>query len=189
MKALLILGVAIASNCFAQNLEGYYTYSKGVYNIEDGFILQGSTDYGGIQPNYLIDLSSDKAVREFLQYSRELRHLPVDERVALVGDYVKNALPHGEYDSAPYLEALEEYRNKGKAIPLKEYLRCEAGVCRENSLFTHLGLKEAGVDNRYVYAQVEQIVNGKSYVEDHAFVVMERNGELYTVDPYNSNFD
>lgn len=186
---LIFLFFFLSFKALAQELRGYEVYNKGIYNIEDGFILQGSSDFGGIQPNYKIDLYSDLKMKDFLNYSRDLRSLPTDEKMAKIFSYIKQTLRKGSYSEPSYLKLLKKYKKRGEPIPISEYINCSAGVCRENALFLHLGLKEAGVENRYVYAKVEQSYGGYVHSEDHAFVIYRKDSGLYIADSYNNAFN
>ncbi len=186
---ILVLFLTLQFKCFAQEIEGFDSFSFGVHNIEDGYILQGSTDFGGIQPNYDINLSSSLEIKEFIEYSRSLEGLKTKEIIKRLRKKVKTLIPQGDYNGSDYLLKLEEYRETGKPIPLSEYLNCRSGVCRENAIFMHIGLKNAGIESRYVYTQAKSVNFGSVRVEDHAIVIMKDKGRLKIVDSYFSNFN
>lgn len=188
MRLSILLFLFISYVCSAQDLAGYDSYSSGIYNIEDGFVLQGSSDYGGLQPNYDIDLRSSHKIQELMDYARSLRELPQKQIIKRLKNRVRSALRDGSYRGRDYLDLLERYRDANQAVPLAEYLNCSAGVCRENSILMHLSLKEAGVENRYMYVQAQATSMGTTRVEDHALVVVKRDEKLIIVDSYNSNF-
>lgn len=170
----------------------------GFVELYDGAYVQGSKSFGGIQPDYRIDLTDPDLVKFIKQVKRAVNlsykiHLlnaigkkeaARTKTIELVSALVHEALPLGQYDSAPYLEVLKEHRLKDIDISLGSYLRCGAGVCRENALITHVALKAVGIENKYVYAFVQQ----GQRAEDHAIVVVEDKNGRWIVDPYNSNF-
>ena len=89
------------------------------------------------------------------------------------------------------MKVLEEFRLQNLDITLGSYLRCGAGVCRENALLTHFALKAAGIDNQFVYIHASREIN---HSEDHAIVIIEDRDGRWIIDPYNSslhgkNFD
>ncbi|MFM6927955.1 MAG: transglutaminase domain-containing protein [Bdellovibrio sp.] len=170
----------------------------GFVDLYDGAYVQGSKSFGGIQPDYRIDLTDPDLVKFIKQIKRAVAlsykiHLlnaigkkdaARTKTIELVAALVHEALPLGQYDSAPYLEVLKEHRLKDIDISLGSYLRCGAGVCRENALITHVALKAVGIENKYVYAFVQQ----GQRAEDHAIVVVQDQSGRWIVDPYNSNF-
>lgn len=170
----------------------------GFVDLYDGSYVQGSKSFGGIQPDYRIDLTDPDLVKFIKQVKRAItlsykiqilnaigkKEAARTKTIELVSALVHEALPLGEYDSAPYLEVLKEHRLKDIDISLGSYLKCGAGVCRENALITHVTLKAVGIENKYVYAFVQQ----GQQTEDHAFVVVQDQNGRWVVDPYNSNF-
>ena len=80
---------------------------------------------------------------------------------------------------------MEEYRLKGENVPLSKYVAIKAGVCREHALIYHMALKEAGVENSFIYAKV--FMNSRS--EEHALNVVNIDGELRSFDSYNRFFN
>lgn len=179
--------------------EGYLIKQGGLVDIPDGAYVQGSSTFGGIQPDYRIDLN-DPDLKLFLEQVRGavaksfmirslekvgLRRLANHKKIELVTALVQKALPQGAYDAEPYLRILEEHRLQNVDITLGSYLRCQAGVCRENALLTHQALKAVGVENRFVYVFANQYGGAP---EDHAIVVVEEKGVRWIVDPYNPNF-
>ncbi|MGZ6441749.1 MAG: hypothetical protein ACXWRU_16945 [Pseudobdellovibrionaceae bacterium] len=171
--------------------------SGGFIDLSLGSYIEGSTKFGGIQPDYLLDAHPDlisflnevKKAATTSTMIRWLEKLGLEKQVRikkieLVTALIQKALPLRDYGSKPYLEILEEHRLKGVEISLGSYLACEAGVCRENALLTHLALKAVGIPNKFVYVQVQT----KSRREDHAIVVIEDNREKWIVDPYNRTY-
>ncbi len=80
-----------------------------------------------------------------------------------------------------------------------DYVHAGAGVCREHAMLTHLALREAGVETRYLYVRVVN-PDGTDY-EDHAVALAFDNAawdaygdehdikKAWIVDAYNEMFD
>ena len=158
---------------------------RGV-RLNHGSIIEGSVDFGGLQPNYVIDLQHPR-LKALLSQARALNaagkkfHDKVNSVVALV----QTTLTQGAYDAPAYLKLLADNRQQRTNITLGDYLMHGAGVCRENALLTHLALLEAGVDSEYLYCQAGQ--GGRA--EDHAVALaVDERGEKIVVDSYNRNF-
>lgn len=164
----------------------YVVVSGGMVNIPPGSFVEGSSRYGGIQPDYYIDYDSPE-MKEVIEFGDSLyqQKLPIWTRVQKVINYVQKRFPRGDYDDPGYLKTSNTYRRLNQNVPLSKYLVCGAGVCREHALVTHFVLKAAGIPNHHVYAKVSQA----GHVEDHAFTVIEVEGKKWVVDPYNSNFN
>jgi hypothetical protein len=158
---------------------------RGV-RLNHGSVVEGSVDFGGLQPNYVIDLKHPKLTR-LLGAARAL-NVPgatfatkVNGAVALV----RKTLTEGAYDAPAYLKLLADNRNSRTNITLGDYLTSGAGVCRENALLTHLALTEAGVESTYLYCHAQQGANR----EDHAVATaVDSKGRSVVVDSYNRNF-
>ncbi len=153
-------------------------------------IVEGSAAHGGIQPNYVIDLETDEDLRRIMRLADQIRRraMPSRERIRAVRDMVTAAMPRRAYDDPKYLALTAKYRSANQPIPLGQYLKAKAGVCREHSLVLHLALQRAGVANDVVYASVRQGSAGRA--EDHGFVVLtEGEDQGITVDSYNNLFD
>ncbi len=170
----------------------------GFVDLNDGSYVQGSKSFGGIQPDYKIDLQDPdlmkfiKQVKSAAKFFYKIQFLKLmgkkDEAraktIELVSALVRQALPMGQYDASPYLAILKEHRLKDIDFSLGSYLRCGARVCRENALITHVALKAVGIENKFVYAHVQQ----GTHIEDHAIVIVQDGSGRWVVDPYNSNF-
>jgi hypothetical protein len=165
----------------------------GFAQLPLGSRVQGSADHGGIQPNYEIS-AEDPDLKQFLGKVRKMLKggwFRFSDRnqwkdIQRISQWVREALPDGDYDSKPYRDLLRAHRERGENIPLGRYISCGAGVCRENALLLHLALNEAKIKNYYVYARVQQ---GDGTPEDHAIVVVPEGNQLRIVDSYNENFD
>jgi hypothetical protein len=176
--------------------ENYEVVSGGIYDITDGSILEGSVSHGGLQPDYRIQLEDFhlKRIREYASNVGKGKD-SVWTKIQKILHYVSIlVLPEKEYDSKKYLEVMKKYKSRSEDIPLAEYPRCGAGVCREHALLTHFALKEAGIPNHYVYARVlaQYFRDDRlfyEHTEDHAFNVVEVDGEKWIADSYNSFFN
>lgn len=154
-------------------------------DIQIGSIVEGSVNYGGIQPHYIIDYD-DKAFTPLRSYAQGLKdEFDVSKRIELLKQYItSHVLIHKEYEAPAYVKLVAQYKKAGKNIPLSSYLKGKAGVCREHALIFHMALKDAGIKNTYLYSRVFQ----GSRFEDHATNVINMNGEMRVFDIYNSNF-
>ena len=194
----MLLSWAAVSHSAPQDTSAFTIQQGGFVELYDGAYVQGSKDFGGIQPDYKIDLNDPdlenfvKEVKEAVTSSYKIKWLNLigktdqaqSKTIELVTALVQKALPLRQYNSAPYLEVLKEHRLQNMDISLGSYLRCAAGVCRENALVTHVTLKALGIDNRFVYVVAQQ----GHHQEDHAIVVVKDKSGRWIVDPYNSNF-
>lgn len=185
--SLLFLVVTLA---FAgpKDPKQYTVQYGGFIDLNAKSIVEGSSNVGGLQPDYIIDFQS-KTFNPAKEYARSLSHLPVWEKIETLAKYVRQEmLTDGSYTGPAYLEKMAEYKGLGNDIPLSEYTVCRSGVCRENGMIMHLLLKEAGVPNYYIYTKAYEKIGDKVKKEGHGFVVLEHNGEMWTADSYNKNF-
>ncbi|MDP2345069.1 MAG: transglutaminase-like domain-containing protein [Deltaproteobacteria bacterium] len=158
---------------------------RGV-RLNHGSIIEGSVDFGGMQPNYVVDLLHPR-LKAMLGEARALNVAgkSLEDKVNGVVALVQKTLTQGAYDAPAYLKLMAENRQQRTNITLGDYLMHGAGVCRENALLTHLALLEAGVESEYLYCQAAQ--GGRS--EDHAVAVaVDDKGRKIVVDSYNRNF-
>lgn len=162
----------------------YKQVSGRPVRLNHGAVIEGSVDFGGLQPNYVIDLQHPR-LAALLAAARGLRGKDWADRVQGVVALVQKTLTEGAYDAPSYLKLLSEHRNQRINITLGDYLMGGAGVCRENALLTHLALLEANVDSEYLYCQAAQ--GGRA--EDHAVALaVDDAGRKFVVDSYNRNF-
>lgn len=177
-------------------VKGFEKESGGMYNIRNGARVEGSIKQGGAQPHFVTDFHTSPKLAPLRDFARGLKeaNVPQEEKIGRIVEFIqRKALVGKSYGDRKYNQLLAQYRNAGKDIPLSAYMDCKAGVCRENALYTHFALKEAGVDNLYVYANVKQRnrILGRALTEqneDHAFVIVKHKGDDYIVDSYNENF-
>jgi hypothetical protein len=158
---------------------------RGV-RLNHGSVVEGSVDFGGLQPNYVVDLKHPR-LQQLLAAARALDRpgATLEEKVNGVVALVQKTLTEGAYDAPAYLKLLAEHRSQRVNITLGDYLVSGAGVCRENALLTHLALLEAGLESEYLYCRAGQ--GGR--VEDHAVaLVVAPDGRKVVVDSYNRNF-
>lgn len=152
--------------------------------LNHGTVVEGSVDFGGLQPNYVIDLKHPR-LQQLLTAARALDGKPFVDKVNGVVALVQKTLTEGAYDAPAYLKLLKDTRGRRSNITLGDYLTSGAGVCRENALLTHLALLEAGVESEYLYCQASQ----GGAAEDHAVAVaVDDKGQKVVVDSYNRNF-
>ncbi len=167
---------------------GEYTEFKGgMVELEPGSIIEGSTNYGGIQPDYVLDTWSPQW-RPLLDYAREVGRSTETYwgKIDLLLDYVSNrVLPGFDYNNTAYRRLAEEYRLRNENVPLSRYIGIKAGVCRESAFFMHVMLKTAGIANKLTYVRIES----SERVEDHTFLVVRRDGEDWVIDSYMENYN
>jgi hypothetical protein len=163
----------------------------GMVDIPPGSFVEGSEIGGGIQPDYFLDIES-KAFREMSHEALAIadKKMPFWQTVDEIARYVAQKLPGKEYTNEDYRRILAEHHQGN--IPLSKYISCGVGVCREHALILHFLLKEAGIKNFHVYAQIQHGENFREAqhhkLEDHAFVVVKHKGKIWTIDPYNWGF-
>lgn len=158
----------------------------GFISLTNGSRIQGTTQVGGLQPDYIID-SKAKEIQQFLKDISFLKDdkYSVWEKINTVGQILREGYVHKtQYDDPDYLELLKQYRDAQLEIPLSEYVKIKRGVCRESALLTTLGLNSIGVESYYYYAKVTSLINGDSKSEDHAIVLVNINNSFWTVDNY-----
>lgn len=196
---LSILLTAVSVSAQTKDKSLFIAQQGGFVNIPDGAYIQGSRAFGGIQPDYYIDLNepdlatfletvqtvtkSSYANRLLNQFG--LKNLDRNKKIEIVTALIQKALPEKSYTAPAYLKILEEFRLQNLDITLGSYLRCAAGVCRENALLTHFALKAAGIENEFVYIHASQ---EGALPEDHAVVTIQDKDGRWIIDPYNSNF-
>jgi len=158
---------------------------RGV-RLNHGSVVEGSVDFGGLQPNYVIDLKHPR-LQKLLAEARALDAPGTSLRAKVNGvvALVQRTLTEGAYDAPAYLKLLADNRHQRTNITLGDYLAHGAGVCRENALLTHLSLLEAGCTSEYLYCNANQ----GAHSEDHAVaLVTDDSGRQIVVDSYNRNF-
>ena len=145
----------------------YRRRDGGPIELFHGSIVEGSIDRGGIQPHYVVDLE-DKRIQKLMTQARKVRDEGLDfhERCAAVRTLVDGVLSGKKYDQPAYLSMLQSARNARKNVTPGDYVGAKAGVCREHAMLTHLALREAGVETRYLYVRVKG--PGGKETEDHA---------------------
>lgn len=154
-------------------------------DIPNGSIVEGSVEFGGMQPHYVIDFDAPE-FSGLRSYAKDLRNEPdMKKKIELLKAYInEKVILHKSYSEPAYVQITNKYKAEKTNIPLSKYLEGHAGVCREHALIYHMSLKEAGVPNEYLYAQV--FVGNRT--EDHAMNLIRINGELRTFDAYNPYF-
>ncbi len=158
----------------------------GFSDISTGSIVEGSAGVGRMQPDYIADFDSP-AFDQLRVYANKLKKIDdVRTRINRLRTYMKRyIITNRAYNSEPYLELLKEYNAKGEKIPLSRYVLAKAGVCREHALIFNFALREAGIENYYLYSKIHM----DAQIEDHAVNVVRIDGELRTFDSYNSLFN
>ena len=172
----------------------YREVSGGPVELFHGSIVEGSVDKGGLQPHYVVDLH-DKKIEKLLVSARKLTGKGFDQRCAGVRALVAKALSGKTYDQPGYLKLMQSARKAQANVRPGDYLRADAGVCREHAMLTHLALREAGVNTRYLYVKVYGPDGNK--IEDHALALAFDDAKLgkpdasraWIVDSYNKMFD
>lgn len=170
------------------------TATATIINVEDGDIVEGSTSNGGLQPDYLIDLNAPGWRPLFAECDRIRKSdRSFWEKVESISILIGSQVFDGRsYTDERYQLLMKKHRDNASIVPLSSYLKCAAGVCREHALVTHILLKRAGIPNSYVYAltQVSDPHTDAYFpAEDHAFVIVDHEGEKWTVDAYNRDYD
>ncbi|MBC7397801.1 MAG: hypothetical protein H7333_10205 [Bdellovibrionales bacterium] len=161
---------------------------QGVLLRNKSFV-EGSVDHGGIQPHYFIDLSQPKLAGLLKKVRMIKADYPVSgsswKVAGKIRELVRQTLPRGAYDEPAYISLLAARKAEGRMVTLEDYVERGCGVCRENALLTHYLLTEAGIENRYLYVQV-QIGH---HFEDHAINVLTIDHEEWIMDSYNVTFN
>lgn len=170
-----------------------FNVTSGLVDIPDGSFVDGSHRRGGIQPDYHVDYKHPE-IQRLIRYARRVERSEPDfwKRIDRISSYIRSwHLPGREYENESYLKLNKKFLEQGKDVPLGEYSACRAGVCRENGLYLHIAMKEAGIENYHGYAQIMRSSRFHNYeiVEDHAFTVVKHKGELWVVDSYYGGFN
>ena len=162
-------------------------------NLPAGTIVDGSVKFGGLQPDYLLDFDNPAFARLRKKMSELKSSEPnLIERIRKVREYVSNnGIKYRDYDNKAYLNLMKEFRRKGETIPLSKYFICRSGTCREDAFILHYALTEAGISNTHYYMKVNWGVEKDrlQVTEDHAFCVVEVQGEKYAVDANSPRFN
>ncbi len=163
----------------------YYPDNRFFRDISDGSIIEGSHRYGGIQPDYYIDLH-EAPIRSVLQFAEKIGRDPNIENFTKVNIILKHiqksVLTDKNPRGAPYLEMLAKKLNNGEQVSISNYIEKHIGVCREHAILTHLALKKANIKNYFAYGVLKNRF-GARY--DHAFVIIDDGDEQWLVDSYN----
>lgn len=189
-KILFVL-FCLCQSSLAQEFSNFnLAFRGGKVTIPENAIVEGSLGSGGMQPNYVFDVESDL----FNDLKREVDD--IKKRIPRQWDVIKaivqlvqhKVFKYYDYNDPVYLEAMRNSRNDDNTINLSEYIKINAGTCREHALLTHFLLNYAGVPNKYVYGRVqhgEDIIR----VEDHAFNVIVVDGQEWIVDSFSNSFN
>jgi hypothetical protein len=191
---LLSILLAAVAHSASPDLNTHYIQDGGIVDLPLGSFVEGSARHNGIQPDYSLSVA-DRDLAAFLSLLRETVNNEIaqlepsqrgyarrvfNRKIEIVTAMIQKALPEGGYHAEAYRNNVNDYRTRGRNITLGSYLRCAAGVCRENALLTHLSLKAVGIENHYVYAKTY----AANVTEDHAFVIVNERGINWIVDPY-----
>jgi hypothetical protein len=173
--------------------ENYDFAEGGIISIPDKAIIEGSSAYGGLQPDYRIDLSAPE-FQPLFNKARSLRNtlsMNRNSRIKALVRYLKDkVLVEDSYYDRQYRETMKKHRLQGKDVPLACYVKIGSGVCRERALLMHFALREMGIENFHVYASIRvDFGSGKPLIEDHAFNLIEEGGEYWIVDAYSNRFN
>jgi len=165
-----------------QDISGSFSDVRGgPVTLYDGSVIEGSSRFGGMQPDYIINLEHP-AMKPLIIEARNIGKNKFEfwEKIDSVINLVKNNLKRGEYNSSQYFKLLNKYNEEGGLIPIGEYVAAQCGVCRENAVLTHLLLEEAGIDSKYLYVTAQS----GARIEDHAIVLVQYQNETWVVDSY-----
>jgi len=170
-----------------------FAQTSGLVDIPDGSFVEGSHRFNGVQPDYHVDYNHPE-IQRLIRYARRARREEPDfwKRIARIKEYVRRRHLSGfDYEDPRYVKLNEQHVRSGVDVSLGEYASCGAGVCRENALYMHIALKEAGIENYHGYAQIQRMSRFLNFdlTEDHGFVVVPRDGELWVVDSYYRGFN
>lgn len=169
--------------------EVQYKEEEGNGTLTDGTIVRGNLRFGGLQPDYLLNLDHPK-LQALLQDAELLKDLPDAEKMERVKNLVHKALPKRAYRSLAYRRLLRQHRKQETPIELGAYLEKKAGVCREHALITHFALQRAGFNPVFRYIEIwrRARLRNKLVVEDHAINTIQFNGQTVVIDSYFPQF-
>ncbi len=190
---MLSLFYCLLLSAAPENPENFYEVNGSILpDIYDGMILEGSVSAGHGQPDYLLDFSHP-VFSDLKKSAKELRTKRITfwDKIEIISELVKATFRDKEYDS-PRLEEINRlYRESGQNVPFSVYVENQVGVCREFSILTSFLLKEAGIENRRIYASIELQETSEylGLIEDHGFVTVKYRNTEYVVDPYSKYFN
>lgn len=195
-KILVLTLIFLSSNSYSANTNKEFKVNQHINKFKDinnGDVVEGSVGYGGLQPNYIIDLNDEKFA-DFIYQSKQIGNsqLPFWDKINALKYLVRGGtFRYYNYYNPYYQKLIKSYRLKKQNIPLSAYFSCQAGVCREYALFFHLALKTAGIKNSYTYAKIYRFnpYENIEHIEDHAFNVIKHKGEYWVVDAYYWGFN
>lgn len=168
--------------------ENYVDTASRFLNLSAGAILEGSSRHGGLQPDYLIDIDNPvfDGLREFVRGLVTKQDMSYWTKVSSVTQYIQSEMLYRrDYDDETYQKLIAHYRLLNIPIPLSEYVKAHSGVCRENAIILHFALEWMGIENRFLYVHVNEVLESRVNEEDHAVVVVMVDGELRVVDSYH----
>jgi hypothetical protein len=165
----------------------------GLSDIKQGAYVEGSLKNGGIQPDYIIDLTKEP-LKSVIKSSKEIGLMDIHfwDKVGMIVELIRSdVFRYSDYHNPYYRRLLKKYRDSGADIPLHEYAACGAGVCREHALVLHFALKAAGIENLHGYAKIYRASHWHNYevYEDHAFTVVKYKNTNWVVDAYYWGFN
>lgn len=171
------------NNFFREDL--VYQKKKLPAELIDGAIIEGSSKYGGIQPDYRISLHSQE-MQTYLHQAKQLgtQNLPLGDLINKVNMLTQETLPKRSYYGLSYRLYLKESREQNSPVSLDGYINRGCGVCRESAILNHFALKSAGLSPKLVYVKISRTFFGKEILEDHAINLINFNGEDIVVDAY-----
>lgn len=165
---LIGIFIALSASAAPRNPNAYEPPTVGLFQLQTGTVIEGSRDFGGITPDFLVDWDATEfdMIRDFAR-SLKKKALPANEIAdQLQAHLLQAAMVQNSSDPA-YLKILKNTDSEGR-VPLSAFIRARAGSCREKSYVMHLAMAEAGVINRVAYVRMNAVVENAN---DHSFVI------------------
>lgn len=184
LKLIDETGLEISARRLEALNSGFTVQPGGPVKLVDGAIAEGSSQYDGIQPAYLIDFQHPE-LKETIEKVQALNSssLQDEDKIVEIRHIIRDQLiDNSEYDNPVYLELLRTSMVNDGFISLGDYLRFNCGVCREHGMLTHIALGIGGFDSHYRYMKIKWPDGRK---EDHGFATVTINNIVYIVDSYN----
>ena len=193
LMAFFIFGLPQSAMALPGDIAKFEIVEGGLSDIRDGATVEGSTRTGGAQPDYTIDLHAEP-LRSLMARAEEIgkSNLAFWNKVESVVQLVSPGFfNYFDYNNPFYRRLMKRFRDEGRDVPLSQYGVCSAGVCREYALVLHFALKAAGISNLHGYAEIYRASRYHNFeiTEDHAFTVVQHEGEDWVVDSYYWGFN
>ena len=176
---LLLLCFTLIAHAAPKDLSLFFDPAIGFVSLSDGSYIEGSKEFGGRTPDFLIDWNA-KEFSELKKFCQKVKLEKKDPMTAVreIRRYLNQHIFIHDASTETYTSIIASHKKDNLAL-LSEFMRSKSGSCRENAYILHLALKEAGVMNKLAYIKIPMIISNSN---DHAIIVYRQGGVWRSVD-------